>query len=302
MDASQQLNKIIFEERIIMELIINDLTKKYGSKVAVNHVSCKFSSGQLVGLIGSNGAGKTTFIKLLTTILKPTTGNILINNQDVVENKNVIRKLIGYLPQEVCLYDNLSAFEYLNYMASIKGLNSNLAEVQIFDLLERLHLTNVKNKALGSFSGGMKQRVGIAGALLGNPQIIIFDEPTVGLDPQERIAVRNILSELSRTKLVILSTHIVTDIEAIASKIIVMKTGNVVFDGKPEELIKSTTGYVWEYTVPKLQMEMKMKCVSNMIQTENGVRIRQISRKKPMGGAIQVEAKLEDACLYMLEG
>lgn len=283
-----------------MEISIENLTKKFEAKIAVDNMNTKICSGELVGLVGANGAGKTTLIKLLTTIIKPTSGRILLDNTDIVQHKHIIRKVLGYLPQEVRLYDNLSAFEYLNYIASIKGMKFSQAKEQIFYLLENLNLLEVKNKLLKTFSGGMRQRVGIAASLLGNPQIIVYDEPTIGLDPQERISLRNILSELSRSRIVILSTHIVSDIEAIASKVIIMKSGKMIYDGSPEKLVKNISGCVWEYTVPKLKKQMM--CVSNMIQTEKGVLIRQVSKKRPVDTAIQVTGKLEDACLFMLEG
>lgn len=168
---------------------------------------------------GKNGAGKTTLLKLLSTIMKPTSGRILLDNQDIVKNPDIMRNIIGYLPQEVFIYPNLTILEYLYYIASVKGMKKKEAEKQINHLLSNLHLESAKHKRLHNCSGGMKQRIGIICALLNNPEIIIVDEPTTGLDPEERITVRNILSGLSKEKIVILSTHIVSDIEAVASRI-----------------------------------------------------------------------------------
>ena len=244
-----------------MELVLEDITKKYKDKTAVQNVSSTLHSGQLIGLIGKNGAGKTTLLKLLSTILKPTSGHILLDGQDIVKKD---------------------------------------AEKQINSLLADFHLENAKGKRMGNCSGGMKQRVGIICALLGDPQIIIIDEPTTGLDPEERIAVRNILSCLSKERIVILSTHIVSDIEAVASRILLLQQGSLVFNGSPEELIAKAKGCVWEYMLPSLQENMKG--ISSMVQTEKGIHIRQVSRKKPWEQAVPVNSTLEDACLFVMEG
>ena len=283
-----------------MELVLEDITKKYKDKTAVQNVSSTLHSGQLIGLIGKNGAGKTTLLKLLSTILKPAGGRILLDGQDIVKNPNVMRSTVGYLPQEVSAYPNLTVLEYLSYIASVKGIKKKDAKKQINSLLTDFHLENAKGKRMGNCSGGMKQRVGIICALLGDPQIIIIDEPTTGLDPEERIAVRNILSRLSRERIVILSTHIVSDIEAVASRILLLQQGSLVFNGSPEELIAKAKGCVWEYMLPSLQENMKG--ISSMVQTEKGIHIRQVSRKKPWEQAVPVNSTLEDACLFVMEG
>lgn len=282
-----------------MKLVLENVTKKYKDKTAIHNISTELHSGQLIGLIGKNGAGKTTLLKLLSTIMKPTSGRILLNDQDIVKNPNIMRNTIGYLPQEVFAYPNLTVLEYLSYIASIKGMRKKEAEKQINILLSNFHLENARNKRMGSCSGGMKQRVGIICALLDNPQIIIIDEPTTGLDPEERIAVRNILSGLSKERIVILSTHIVSDIEAVASRLLMLQNGNLVFDDSPEKLIAKAKGYVWEYTLPSLRGDMKG--ISSMVQTEAGIHIRQVSRKKPEKEAVSVNSTLEDACLFVLE-
>lgn len=282
-----------------MKLVLENVTKKYKDKIAVQNISAELHSGQLIGLIGKNGAGKTTLLKLLSTIAKPTSGHIFLNNQDIVKSPDAMRNVIGYLPQEVFVYPNLTAFEYLNYIASIKGMKRSEALNQINDLLMYFHLADVQNKRLGSYSGGMKQRVGIICALLGNPQIIIIDEPTTGLDPEERVTIRNMLSSLSKERIVILSTHIVSDIEAVASQVLILKKGSLIFNDTPNELISKAKGYVWEYTVSSLQKNLGG--VSNMVQTEQGIHIRQVSREKPEKQAVSVNSTLEDACLFVLE-
>lgn len=283
-----------------MKLVLENVTKEYKDKTAIQNISVELYSGQLIGLIGKNGAGKTTLLKLLSTIMKPTSGRILLDNQDIVKNPNIMRSTIGYLPQEVFAYPNLTVLEYLFYIASVKGIRKKEAEKQINVFLSNFHLENASHKRMGDCSGGMKQRVGIICALLGNPQIIIIDEPTTGLDPEERVAVRNILSGLSKDRIVILSTHIVSDIEAVASRILMLQHGNLVFNDSPEKLISKAKGYVWEYTLSSLQGDMKG--ISSMVQTEAGIHIRQVSREKPEKEAVSVNSTLEDACLFILEG
>lgn len=283
-----------------MELILENVTKKYKDKTAIQNVNAQLHSGQLIGLIGKNGAGKTTLLKLLSTIIKPTSGRILLDNQDIVKNPNIMRRLLGYLPQDVSVYPNLTVLEYLSYIASVKGMGKKEAEKQIIELLSGFHLENAKSKRLCNCSGGMKQRAGIICALLGNPQIIIVDEPTAGLDPEERTTVRNILSGLSKEKIVILSTHIVSDIEAVASRILMLQHGNLIFNDSPKALIAKAKGCVWEYTLSSLQGNIKG--VSSMVQTEAGVHIRQVSRERPEQQAVSVNSTLEDACLLVLEG
>lgn len=283
-----------------MKLVLENVTKKYKDKTAIQNITAELYSGQLIGLIGKNGAGKTTLLKLLSTIMKPTSGRILLDNQDIVKNPNIMRNMIGYLPQDIFAYPNLTILEYLIYIASVKGMKKKEMETQINDLLSNFHLENAKNKRLDNCSGGMRQRVGIICALLNNPQIIIVDEPTTGLDPEERITVRNILSGLSKEKIVILSTHIVSDIEAVASRILMLQHGNLIFNDSPEELLAKVRGCVWEYTISSLQGSMNG--ISNMVQTETGIHIRQVSREKPEKQAVSVNSTLEDACLFVLEG
>lgn len=284
-----------------MLLEVNEISKKYGTFPALKPLSCRMESGELIGLVGSNGAGKTTFIKILSTLIKPSGGDVLLNGRSIIKNPMIMQKNIGYLPQDMACYPNLSAVEFLMYMAALKRLSKKEAKQQVEYLLEILHLSDVKNKRLSDFSGGMKQRVGIACALLGNPEIIIVDEPTTGLDPEERVTFRNLLSKLACSKIVILSTHIISDIEAAASKIMVLKKGNLMFDHTPETLLHQAQGCVWEYILPANRVNEQIAGISSMIQTEEGIKIRQVSRDKPSANAVSVKANLEDACLCVLE-
>lgn len=283
-----------------MELVLENVTKKYKDKTAVCNISTELASGQLIGLIGKNGAGKTTLMKMLATIIKPTSGQIFFDGENTVRNPNRVRNTIGYLPQEVSVYPNLTAYEYLNYVAALKGMKKSEAIHQIRQFLLAFHLEDVKDKQLEGFSSGMKQRIGIIGTLLNSPKIIIADEPTTGLDPEERITVRNMLSELAKERIVILSTHIVSDIEAVASRILMLKDGRLIFDDTPHKLIAKADGCVWEYTSDSIQSGARG--ISSMVQTKDGIHVRQVSRHKPIGRAVPVNSTLEDACLFALEG
>lgn len=285
-----------------MLLQAKDLTKTYGNITALHALNCSMNSGELIGLVGSNGAGKSTLIKLLATLCRPTHGDILLDGRSLVRHPAIMQKYIGYLPQDVPVYPNLNATEFLGYIASMKGISKRAAVEQITHLLNILHLSKAGNRRLSDFSGGMRQRVGIACALLGNPQIIIVDEPTTGLDPEERITLRNILAQEALEKIVLLSTHIITDIEAIANRIMVLKNGNLVFNDRPETLIRNAQGHVWEYTVSNHASLQKVQGISSMVPTENGIKVRQVSDINPVPDAILVKASLEDACLNVLEG
>lgn len=284
-----------------MLLEVKDISKKYGSFSALNPLSCCMESGELIGLVGSNGAGKSTFIKILSTLIKPTNGDILLDGKSIIKYPMIMQKNIGYLPQDIAIYPNLSTMEFLMYIAALKRLPKRKAKDQTEYLLEILHLSDAKNRRLSGLSGGMKQRVGIACALLGDPEIIIVDEPTTGLDPEERVTLRNILSKLACSKIVILSTHIISDIEAAASRIMVLKKGNLLFNNTPEMLLHNAEGYVWEYILPSSRTNKEIQGISSMLQTDQGIKVRQVSREKPFFNATPVKANLEDACLCVLE-
>jgi ABC-type multidrug transport system ATPase subunit len=225
-----------------MKLQIDSTSKKYGDVQALSNFSLEVESGGVFGLIGPNGAGKSTLIKILATLIKPTSGTILWDGVDIQKNPNDLRRVLGYLPQDVSVYPNLTAFEFFSFFAAMKSLKSGEAKQQINNLLDIFHLSEQKKRRLSEYSGGMRQRVGIACALLGNPQIIIVDEPSVGLDPEERIGLRNMLCDMAKTRIVLLSTHIISDIESTALRLAVIQKGRLVFDGTPKEFTQNTDG------------------------------------------------------------
>ena len=224
-----------------MELKMLDLTKQYGSKKAVNHINISLSSG-VYGLLGANGAGKTTLMRLLCTLQKPTCGEITFNGQNIEKMGEKYRALLGYLPQDFKYYPDFTAFDFLMYVAAVKGLKEETAGKKAAELLNAVGLSEESRHKIKTFSGGMKQRLGIAQALLGEPQILILDEPTTGLDPKERVRFRNLISSFSKDRIIILSTHIVSDVELIAEKILVMKSGEVVCFGRPNEITGEMEG------------------------------------------------------------
>ncbi len=279
-------------------LTVQNLTKKFGNKSALSGINVTFRNG-VTGLLGPNGAGKSTLMRILSTIDKPTSGTVLYQGCDVMKHPNELRRILGYLPQDFGVYPNMSAAEFLEYMAAMKSLDMKTAKQRIRDLLEILNLETAGKKYLGGFSGGMKQRVGIAQALLNDPKILIIDEPTVGLDPEERIQFRNLLASIAADRIIILSTHIVSDIESIAPQIVVMKAGKVIADTTPEALIHSCAGAVWTSVVPedRLGETQSQFVVSNAMQKSDGIHVRIISKQKPHLNAVSVEPTLEDAYL-----
>ena len=224
-----------------MELQIQNLTKKYGEKVALRKFSYTFTPG-IYGILGANGAGKSTLINMITDNVKRTEGQILWNGTDVLKLGASFRKLLGYMPQQQGMYVDFSARAFLRHMADVKGIKKKSANKQIEELLELVNLTDVAHKKLGGFSGGMRQRILLAQALLGQPQILILDEPTAGLDPKERLRLRKYIADLAENRIVFLTTHIVSDIESIATDVLLMKDGQLVRHGTPEELIASCQG------------------------------------------------------------
>ncbi|MCL1965286.1 MAG: ABC transporter ATP-binding protein [Firmicutes bacterium] len=225
-----------------MNLNIINLSKKYAGVQALSDFTLEIESGGVFGLVGPNGAGKSTLMKILATLVTPTSGSVTLNGIDIQKKPNAIRKTLGYLPQDVAVYPNLTAFEFLSYISSLKGLKSGDARRQINDLLAIFHLSEYKKRRLSEYSGGMRQRVGIACALLGDPQVIIVDEPSVGLDPEERIRLRDLLCDLAKTRIVLLSTHIISDIESTASQLAVIQKGRLVFHGTPKVFTQNTDG------------------------------------------------------------
>ena len=229
-----------------MELIFDQVTKQYKNKIAVDRVSLSLKQG-VYGLLGANGAGKTTLMRMMCGVLRADSGEIFYNGIKVEEER--YRDILGYLPQEFGYYPEFTAMDFLMYLSSLKGIPKKQAKEKARELLELVGLTQVEKKRIKTFSGGMKQRIGIAQALLNNPQVLVLDEPTAGLDPKERVKFRNLISSLGKDRIVLLSTHIVSDIEHIADIILLMKDGNIIHKGSLEEIITVINGKVWECTV-----------------------------------------------------
>ena len=282
-----------------MELTICDLTKEFGSFRAVDRVSFTMTNG-VYGLLGVNGAGKTTLMRMLTTLIKPTDGEILWDGQDVFKMDGQYRKLLGYLPQDFGYYPDFSIYDYLMYIASIKGIRPAVAKERVKELLKQVGLFRARHKKMKNLSGGMKRRAGIAQAMLNDPKILILDEPTAGLDPSERIRFRNLISELSGDRIVLLSTHIVSDIEYIANEILLMKDGCITISGTADEVVSSMPERVWTFSVPKAQIDAYLRAykVSNIKTVPGGAELRVLSITCPHSAAMEVETTLEDVFLY----
>ena len=282
-----------------MELTISDLTKDFGSFRAVDQVTFTMHSG-VYGLLGVNGAGKTTLMRMLTTLIHPTGGEIRWDGQDVFRMDSAYRKLLGYLPQDFGYYPDFSIYDYLMYIASIKGIRPAAAKQRAMRLLKQVGLSQAGHKKMKTLSGGMKRRVGIAQAMLNDPKILILDEPTAGLDPNERIRFRNLISELSEDRIVLLSTHIVSDIEYIASEILLMKDGRITLSGTAEEVIASMPERIWLFSVPREQVDRYLAAyrVSNLKTTPTGATLRVLSAECPAIGAVETAATLEDVFLH----
>lgn len=282
-----------------MELLLDRLTKHYGNKIAVDQVSATLKPG-VYGLLGANGAGKTTLMRMLCAILEATSGEVLLNGKEITAMGAEYRNVLGYLPQDFGYYPNYTAMEFLMYIAALKGIPKDIAKERANELLEVVGLSNVSNKKIKTFSGGMKQRVGIAQALLNNPEILILDEPTAGLDPKERVRFRNLLSEYAGDKIVILSTHIVSDIEAIADEVLLMKKGQFVLQGTVQKLTEKANGKVWELTVSPAEARkwQTSTTVANLRHEGKNIVLRIVSDNMPDERAVLCEATLEDLYLY----
>ena len=284
-----------------MKLEIEKVSKRYRKAVlALDSFSLELKPGVL-GLLGPNGAGKTTLMSILATITRATEGRVLWNGTDIARDPDVLRSVLGYLPQDFGVYPNLSAVEFLQYLAAVKGLDAATAARRIDGLLELVNLTEVRKRPLGGYSGGMKQRVGIAQALLNDPQLLIVDEPTAGLDTEERVRFRNLLSDLSGERIVILSTHIVSDVEATATDIALIAKGSLVAHATPEALLLQVEGKVWEWVVSSTELTSAKQqfLISSTTRRSDGVHVRVLGDAPPPG-AKPVAPNLEDAYLYCL--
>jgi ABC-2 type transport system ATP-binding protein len=285
-----------------MRLVVENLSKEYrgGGQVvqALTKVLLALGPGVL-GLLGPNGAGKSTLMRILATITQPTSGRVLWNDVEIAHHPDPLRTVLGYLPQDFGVYPNLNALEFLEYLAAVKGIQTAAARKRIGELLELVNLTEVAKRPLGGYSGGMRQRIGIAQALLNDPQLLIVDEPTAGLDPEERVRFRNLLSELSGERIVILSTHIVSDVEAVASSIAILAHGHLIAHDVPEALLASVAGKVWQVVVPSSELyALRQKhLVSSTAHRSDGVHARVVADAAPENAARPLDPVLEDAYL-----
>lgn len=283
-----------------MELKVNDVSKTYGNKkAALGHVSMTFTPG-IYGLLGPNGAGKSTLMNIITDNIKSDSGSVLYNGAEIRAMKGAYRAKLGYMPQQQVLYDNFTGEEFLWYMAALKGIEKRSCKSRIHELLDMVNLYTEKDKKIGSFSGGMKQRILIAQAMLNDPEILIMDEPTAGLDPSERIRIRNFLSTISENKIIILATHIVSDIEFIAKEIILLREGEVAGAGEPQKLLEEISGKVYEVEVG---MDEEYVCegakIANIRMGAGEKVYRVVQDAEPEGHRFQhVKAGLEELYLY----
>ena len=285
-----------------MELCIDRLTKQYGNKLAVDRVDLELHRG-VYGLLGANGAGKTTLMRMLCGILTPTSGEIRWGGREIGSLGEEYRSLLGYLPQEFGYYPEFTAEKFLLYLAALKGLGKVQAGQKMLELLDLVGLSEERKHKIRTFSGGMKQRLGIAQALLNDPEILILDEPTAGLDPKERVRFRNLISACARDRIVLLSTHIVSDVEYIAGEILIMKEGRLIHRGAPDAITHEIDGKVWECRVDPARAEelCSRYNVGNLKNVGNKTILRIIKDEKPMEEAVPAEASLEDLYLYYFQ-
>lgn len=283
-----------------MSLQINEVTKVYGKKKALERFSCTLSNG-VYGLLGPNGAGKTTLINIIAGVLKPTSGEIFFNGESTNRMGARFLDKIGYLPQHPRFYKNYRAYEFLEYMSALKGIPPKARKQRIEQVLEMVNLSDEKNKKIGSYSGGMRQRLGIAQAMLNNPDILILDEPTAGLDPKERIRFRNLISRLSDNRTVILATHIVPDVEYISEEVILLGAGIKIAQAPAANLMDAIAGKVWDVvadTDKTVQRYMERYSISNVVRRDDGYHLRVVSDNQPADHAVSQTPSLEDIYLY----
>lgn len=280
-------------------LIIERLSKQYRRDFwGLREFDLKVGPG-VIGLLGPNGAGKSTLMRMIATITQPSEGTIKWDGVDIVRSPDTLRARLGYLPQDFGIYPNLSGLEFLEYIAAIKGMDGRSARRRIDELLIVVNLTQAAKRPLGSYSGGMKQRVGIAQALLNDPQLLIVDEPTVGLDPEERVRFHNLLADLSGERIILFSTHIVSDVEATATEIIIINKGRKLLHAAPEKLLQTLDGKVWQWVVPsEALIALKQKyIISETVRRQDGIQVRVVSETAPTADARPVAPNLEDVYL-----
>ncbi len=284
------------------ELTLDRISKHFKNKIAVDNVSLSLSEG-VYGFLGANGAGKTTLLRMICGVLKPTAGEIRYNGIEIGKLDGDYRYLLGYLPQDFGYYPDFTARRYLEYLAACKAVPQSLAREKVQEMLSLTGLSADQKNKIRTFSGGMLRRLGIAQALLNDPEILILDEPTSGLDPKERIRFRNIISSLSKGRIILLSTHIVSDVEFIADKILLMKQGRIIQQGTVAEVTESVKGKVWEYLAEPAAAIQMNDCfaVSNLKNEGDLVRLRLVSDKRPCEGAVLAKPGLEDVYLYHFE-
>lgn len=286
-----------------MNLKIEELSKSYGEKLALDNINVEFTEG-IYGILGANGAGKSTLMNLLTDNIRRDKGSILYDGEEILKMGKEYRSLIGYMPQQQGLYSSFSARKYLHYVAALKGIKRKDAKKQVEEVLEIVGLRDVAHKKTGSFSGGMKQRVMLASAIIGNPKILILDEPTAGLDPKERIRLRNFIASLSVNRIVLLATHVVSDIECIAKEVMLLKKGTIVEMDTPYHLVENISDKIWEKKCEENELleVQKRYGVGNIFQRKDGVFLRIVSDEKPNGfEKSEGAASLEDVYLYHME-
>ncbi len=289
-----------------MALKITNLTKQYNAqKTALSNYSLTVNKGVL-GLLGPNGAGKSTLMKIIATISQPSQGTITLDDIDIVQNPNTVRKVLGYLPQDFGVYPNLNAYEFLEYIAAMKGVGGRGLKQRIDQLLEGVNLTADAKRPIGTYSGGMKQRIGIAQALLNDPKVLIFDEPTVGLDPEERMRFRQLIADLAQDSIiiVILSSHIVSDIETIADEVAIMQDGKLITHAPQLDIIKMAEGRIFETQLDNGVLnafKQQYKVIDTSRQSDK-IKVRYIATQNTIAASsIEVTATLEDAYLFLTQ-
>lgn len=284
-----------------MELYIDHISKQFKDKTAVDDVTLRITPG-VWGLLGANGAGKTTLMRMIAGIMSPTSGQVMYDGIPIHTLKEGYRDVFGYLPQEFGFYPEFTVKSYLEYVAALKGLTTKETKRKISSLLDQLTLSSVKNKRIAKLSGGMKRRVGIAQALLNDPEILILDEPTSGLDPAERVRFRNLLSEFAKDRIVLISTHIVSDVEYIATRNAVMKDGKLIAEGTTEELVRLVDGKVWNVVIPDTflpEYERKLRIVNLRNENDGQVSIRYLAKQPYTDDSVPATPRLEDLYLWL---